>query len=211
MLGKIDLRGGYHPCPAGKDRLPSALKSSSVSFPALWAKQMDAWMDGVGVAIVTIIPWSSHSHFSITAGERSQEPAGVQISGQTFSSQLQLGFPFLFCNVLISPCSSTLYRSQIRPSPWGWHLVWAASPAWQPTSWGDIYWPLSPPASSRKPTPPRSKTNTPISALSHLNTTRLLHLGYPVHSLHSPAPSIHQEAQSDMQLCSVPIPMGLLC
>lgn len=103
MLGKIDLRGGYHPCPAGEDRLPSAFKSSSVSFPALWAKQMDAWMDGVGVAIVTIIPWSSCLHLSFyhSWGEKPtarcrgtdirwdlhlSDPAGASIPLQQFSN-----------------------------------------------------------------------------------------------------------------------------
>lgn len=119
MLGKIDLRGRYHPCPAGEDRLPSAFKSSSVSFPALWAKQMDAWMDGVGVAIVTIIPWSSCSHLSfyhswgekptarcrgakIRSDLRLSAPAGVSIPLQPFSKLTLLVYALWIVNKIQS-------------------------------------------------------------------------------------------------------------
>lgn len=44
MLGKIDLRGGCPRCPASKDKLSSALKSSSLSSSA--GSQADGCLDG---------------------------------------------------------------------------------------------------------------------------------------------------------------------
>lgn len=167
MLGKIDLRGRYHPCPAGEDRLPSAFKSSSVSFPALWAKQMDAWMDGVGVAIVTIIPWSSCSHLSfyhswgekptarcrgaeIRSDLRLSAPAGVSIPLQPFSKLTLLFYALWVVNKIQS-------QGKIPRA--------SGFPAAEPMSCVDECWWLSPLSL------PQARQTPP----SPLNSPRLLH------------------------------------
>lgn len=116
MLGKIDLRRGYHPRPAGEDRLPSAFKSSSVSFPSPGAKQMDAWMDGVGVAIVTTIPRSSRSHFSFyhSWGEKPRARWGADIR-----SDLRLSAPAGLSIPLQQFPNLTYALWVVRFNPWG--------------------------------------------------------------------------------------------
>lgn len=84
----------------------------------------------------------------------------VPISGQTFASQPQLGFPFLCSSFLISPrVSSSLHGLWVKFSPRGRYLEQAASQLLQSMLWVDVLAPFTLCWVQEAPQPPLSQEN----------------------------------------------------
>lgn len=93
-------------------------------------------------------------------GMKPRLTAGVPISGQTFASQLQLGFPFLCSSFLISPHVSSLYGLWVKFGPGGRCLEQAASQLLQPMLWVGALVPFTLCWVQEDPQPPLSQANS---------------------------------------------------